>query len=251
MTDLVSYIKTLPSDSKPRHVAIIMDGNGRWAERQGKSRSFGLQEGFRTVRSVINAAKSLSIESLCLFAFSTENWNRPAKEVDFIMSLLMRALKKDLPLLIEHDIKLCIIGERSRFKPSLQKQMLAAEERTKNCHSMTVNLAVNYGGRWDMTQAMQSILEEGQKNALMPSEVDEAYITKKLMMAGQPEVDLMIRTSGEYRISNFILWQAAYAELYFSDLCWPDFNEEAFYKAIIDFAQRQRRFGLTGHQINS
>ena len=230
MTALVTQINALPQSSKPRHVAIIMDGNGRWAERQGKSRLFGLEEGFNTVRGIINAAKETSVESLSLFAFSTENWNRPVKEVEFIMSLLMRALKKDLPLLIKHDIKLCIVGERSRFKSSLQKQMLAAEERTQHCQGTTVNLAVNYGGRWDITQAMQSILEDAKQQTLTSSEVDQAFIASKLMMAGQPEVDLMIRTSGEYRISNFILWQAAYAELYFTELCWPDFNEEAFIK---------------------
>lgn len=235
----------------PSHVAIIMDGNGRWGIKQARSRLYGLQEGFNTLRDVVAATRKLNISSLTLFCFSTENWNRPPAEVQFIMKLLMVGLKKESLKLHQYNVRLNIIGDRTRFSQALQNQMQLAEELTCNNDGLILNIAANYGGRWDICQAVQVIAKELADNTLTSTAVDEAYIESKLMLYDQKPVDFMIRTSGEFRISNFLLWQAAYAELYFSDLLWPEFSENDFYEAILSYVTRQRRFGLTSAQVDA
>ena len=251
MSNLFARILALPQESKPEHVAVIMDGNGRWATRQNRSRVTGLRAGFSRAREIIAESSRLNIQSLTLFAFSTENWSRPAVEVDFIMRLFMQALTKEVNSMVENGVKLNIIGERSRFSEKLQQQMLYVEEKTRHNTGLTLNIAANYGGRWDILQATKSLAVELSENKISLDDLDEDSFTSRLSMASQAPVDLMIRTSGEYRISNFVLWQAAYAEFIFSPLCWPDFTKDNFHEAILEYASRQRRFGLTGDQVAS
>lgn len=251
VSELFTRISELPEESKPEHVAIIMDGNGRWATRQNRSRVFGLRAGFTRAREIIAESSRLRIKSLTLFAFSTENWSRPASEVDFIMRLFMHALTKEVDTMIDNGVKLNIIGDRSRFSDKLQSQMLRVEKQTQHNSGLILNIAANYGGRWDILQATKNLAMELSENKLSLDDLDEDNFTSRLSMSTQAPVDLMIRTSGEYRISNFVLWQAAYAEFVFSPVCWPDFTKNNFHEAILEYASRQRRFGLTGEQVAS
>lgn len=233
----------------PRHVAIIMDGNGRWAEQRGKRRTAGHKAGAEAVRKAVTFARQKGIESLTLFAFSSENWQRPEQEVSVLMELFFSVLQREVKKLHKHDVKFCIIGDISAFSPRLQERIKIAEELTANNRSLTLNIAANYGGRWDLTQAAQRLAKRCESGDLQAADITENMLAEQLCLAGQPTPDLLIRTGGEQRISNFLLWQLAYAELYFSKVLWPDFDEQEFAVAIADFSCRERRFGMTSAQL--
>ena len=225
--DLIENIET---NNLPKHLAIIMDGNGRWAKQQGLLRALG-------------------IDNLTLYAFSTENWNRPKLEVDTLMKILIKSLKKELPTLLESNIKLNTIGNIEKLPQSAQKELLEVIDKTKNNDHMTLTLALSYGSREEIVNAVKNICNKVKNNTISIDSIDDSIINEHLYTQNLPEVDLLIRTSGEHRISNFLLWQIAYAELYFTDVLWPDFKEQNLYEAIISYQKRERRFGKTSEQI--
>ena len=235
----------------PRHVAIIMDGNGRWAQQRGKMRVFGHKAGVNAVRDAVSVASRLGLSALTLFAFSSENWRRPESEVSSLMELFIHVLGGEVKKLHKSNIRLRITGERSRFSSRLQDKVAAAEALTANNTGLILNVAANYGGRWDITQAAAALAVEVQAGHLAPEQIDEDALARHLSTHGLPDVDLLIRTGGDHRISNFVLWQAAYAELYFTPVLWPDFDAVVFSEAIASFASRERRFGCTGEQIRA
>jgi undecaprenyl diphosphate synthase len=235
--------------SIPAHVAIIMDGNGRWAQQRGKARHFGHKAGVKSVRSAVEFAAEKGVQVLTLFAFSSENWRRPEQEVTMLMELFMMALDNEVRKLIKNNVRLRIIGDTSAFSDKLQERIRKSEEKTADCTGLLLQVAANYGGRWDITQSVRKLAEQVRLGVLEPGLIDENAISQGLSFADMPDVDLFIRTGGELRISNFILWQSAYAELYFSDDLWPDFGRESFQSALDDFAGRQRRFGKTSEQL--
>lgn len=230
-------------------MAVVMDGNGRWAQSKGMSRIEGHKAGAESVRVITTAARELGIEALTLFAFSTENWNRPRLEVNALMSLLGRYLKSELSQLLENDIKLNVIGDNSRLPKPLQKLVKETMDQTAENKSMVFSIALSYSGRDDIVQAAQSLGREIKAGNIEPDEINEELFSNSLYSAGLPEPDLLIRTSGEYRISNFFLWQLAYTEMYFSQTFWPDFREEEFHEIILDYQRRERRFGKTDAQV--
>nr|WP_187651203.1 (2E,6E)-farnesyl-diphosphate-specific ditrans,polycis-undecaprenyl-diphosphate synthase [Xenorhabdus ehlersii] len=239
-----------PSDNDslptlPRHVAIIMDGNGRWAKKRGKLRVFGHRAGIKAVRSAVSFSVKHNINSLTLYAFSSENWNRPQQEVSSLMELFVFALDNEVKSLNKHNVKLSVIGDISRFSSRLQERIRRSVELTAGNTGLQLNIAANYGGRWDLVQSFKQIAEKIEANELSPEEITETTVDNFINLSQQPEVDLVIRTGGEHRISNFLLWQIAYAELYFTDILWPDFDETVFEGAINAFAKRERRFGGT------
>lgn len=227
----------------PQHVAIIMDGNGRWAKQQGKLRIFGHQNGVKAVRNAVDFAARNQIKVLTLYAFSSENWTRPEAEVSALMTLFMQALSREVKKLHKNNIRLKVIGNVSQFSSALQEKIQAAETLTANNSGLILNIAANYGGYWDITQATQKLASQVQNGELAVSDITAERMQQALVTENQPQVDLLIRTSGEQRISNFLLWQIAYAELYFTPVLWPDFDHEAFAKAIVAYQQRERRFG--------
>ena len=233
----------------PNHIAIVMDGNGRWAKKKNRPRKMGHQAGIKALRATIEHCHRLGIGTLTVFAFSSENWNRPASEVARLMDLFLRALNKETGKLHKNGICLRFIGDKSAFKPTLQIKMSEAETLTGNNKSMVVNIAVNYGGRWDITQAARHLAESVVNGKLSPDDIDENQLTANLALSDSPDPDLFIRTGGEMRISNFLLWQSAYAEFYFTKILWPDFDAETLDLAIAAFQSRERRFGRTGEQI--
>lgn len=242
----------METDSKtlPRHVAIIMDGNGRWAQRQGKPRHAGHKAGVKSVRSTVEHSAKCGIEVLTLFAFSSENWQRPEKEVNLLMELFMMALNSEVKKLVRNNVRLKVIGNTSAFNEKLQKQIQKAEEITSSNTGLLLQIAANYGGRWDITESCKKLAQRLYDQEISPEEISEASIRQNLSFADLPDVDLFIRTGGDLRISNFILWQAAYAELYFTPVLWPDFTEQVYQSALDEFAGRQRRFGKTAEQID-
>ncbi|HDR0642024.1 polyprenyl diphosphate synthase [Pasteurella multocida] len=233
----------LDPNNIPQHVAIIMDGNGRWAQQKGKMRIFGHKNGVKAVREAVSYARKMGIKVLTLYAFSSENWNRPKKEVNALMALFMQALDLEVKKLHKNNIKLNILGDVTGFSASLQNKIHQAEKLTENNTALTLNIAANYGGCWDIVQATKSLAQQVKEGKLAIDEINAQVLQQALVTKEQPQVDLLIRTSGEQRISNFLLWQIAYAELYFSDVLWPDFNEKEFNEAIIAYQQRHRRFG--------
>lgn len=233
----------------PRHVAIIMDGNGRWASRRRLPRFAGHKAGVETVKEVVRACGEKGVEVLTLFAFSSENWRRPQEEVGLLMGLFMTALDQQVRKLHENNIRLRIIGDRSAFSRTLQQRIEAAEALTGGNSGLNLVIAANYGGRWDVVQAARTIATRVSAGALNPDEVDSALLQSLLSLSDLPEPDLFIRTGGEKRVSNFLLWHLAYTELYFTDTLWPDFDRQAFDGALASFATRQRRFGRTGDQV--
>lgn len=240
----------LPTIAKsPQHVAIIMDGNGRWAQKRGLPRVAGHKSGVETVRSVIQVCAEKGIEVLTLFAFSSENWRRPKKEVTLLMGLFLAALQREVKKLHKNGVQLRIIGDVSEFDQKIQDQIIKSEELTKDNKKLILNIAANYGGQWDITESVKSIAQQVQSGVLSADEITSEMISQNLSMSDLPEPDLFIRTGGEKRISNFLIWQLAYSELYFTDTLWPDFDRVAFDKALDSFAGRQRRFGHTGEQI--
>ncbi len=240
----------LPSPGEmPRHVAIIMDGNGRWARKRMLPRHAGHPEGVKAVRRVVEACKSRGIEALTLFAFSSENWRRPAKEVSLLMDLFLRTLKKEIERLNRNGVKLRFIGDRAAFGDKLRGLMADAEKLTEENNDLVLTIAANYGGRWDIAEAARKLAEQVAAGELKPEDIDQDLLGAQVSMADLPEPDLFIRTGGEERISNFVLWQLAYTELYFTETLWPDFDSAALDEALISFAGRQRRFGRTGEQV--
>ncbi|MCF0190689.1 MAG: isoprenyl transferase [Marinilabiliaceae bacterium] len=235
-------------DRLPRHVAIIMDGNGRWAKQKGNVRLFGHKNGVKAVREVTEAAAELGVPYVTLYAFSTENWNRPKAEVEGLMSLLVSTIADETPTLIKNNISLRVIGNQS-LPPQVKAKLDECISNTAHCSRMTLTLALSYSSRWELTNVAQQIASEIKNGKLTPEEVDENTIQERLATSYMPDPELLIRTSGEYRISNFLLWQIAYSELYFTPTLWPDFRKDDFYKAILDFQSRERRFGMTSEQI--
>lgn len=233
----------------PKHIAIIMDGNGRWAQLQGKNRLFGHRNGTEAVHKVVEAAARLKIEHLTLYAFSTENWNRPKMEVSTLMDLLIRALRRELKKMIKNNIQLRSIGDISKLPNEVEKELSETIQKTSHNTGLVLTLALNYGARQEITHALQQIAAKVKNNIISLENVDETIINEHLYTQNLPAVDLLIRTSGEQRISNFLLWQIAYAELYFSEVFWPDFNETHFEEAIISYQKRERRFGKTSEQL--
>lgn len=232
----------------PRHVAIIMDGNGRWAEERHRPRLFGHKVGVDSVREIVETAREIGVEVLTLYAFSTENWNRPSAEVSGLMSLLKSYLQSELRNLLQNDIRLLCLGQQDRLPEDVRAILRQTIAETGGCRSMTLNLALSYGGRGELVQAFQSIAQQCQAGLLDWNSLSESTISEHLFTAGQPDPDLLIRTGGEHRLSNFLLWQASYAELYFTDTRWPDFKKSQFLEAIQIFNHRQRRFGKVGSQ---
>ncbi len=233
----------------PKHLSIIMDGNGRWAKKQGLLRALGHERGTKSVKEIIKACAKLGIENLTLYAFSTENWNRPKIEVDTLMKILVRSLKKELKTLQDNDIQLNTIGNLEKLPKSAQDELLDVIEKTAHNSRMTLTLALSYGSREEIVNAVRNISDKVKNNIISIDSIDDSIINEHLYTRNLPEVDLLIRTSGEHRISNFLLWQIAYAELYFTDVLWPDFKEQDLYEAIISYQKRERRFGKTSEQI--
>lgn len=233
----------------PRHVAIIMDGNGRWAKRRLLPRYAGHRAGVETVRHIVTRCREVNIEVLSLFAFSSENWRRPAQEVSLLMDLFINALQNEVHKLHKNEVCLRIIGAREAFIPKLQTLIQEAETLTQNNTGLKLVIAANYGGRWDLMNAVQMLARQVEQGALRSEEITEEQLGNYLSLADLPPPDLFIRTGGEQRVSNFLLWQLAYTEMYFTETLWPDFNKDAFDKALESFASRQRRFGRTGDQV--
>ncbi len=233
----------------PKHIAIIMDGNGRWAKAKGLMRTLGHKKGMDCVRSTVEACSEKNIQALTLFAFSTENWRRPEEEVGYLMGLFLAMMRNEVGKLHKNNVVLRIIGDRSRFSDKLQKAMSDAEELTKDNTGLSLNIAANYGGRLDITEATRILCRRVANGELDPEDVTVDMLQAELSLHHLPEPDLLIRTGGEKRVSNFLLWQLAYGEFYFTDSYWPDFDKQALDKAIISFSSRQRRFGKTGDQI--
>lgn len=235
----------------PQHVAIIMDGNGRWAQLQGKGRVSGHRAGVESVRAVVASARKSNVKALTLFAFSSENWQRPEKEVSVLMDLFMYVLTKEVKRLHKHNIRFQVIGDLSRFSEKLQKNIAKSEQLTAKNTGLVLSVAANYGGRWDIAQAAKKLASDVQQGTMSLDDINEQTLNGQTCLADLPTLDLLIRTGGDFRISNFLLWQAAYAELYFTDVLWPDFNEAQFEQAINCFDRRERRFGKTGEQTRN
>jgi undecaprenyl diphosphate synthase len=233
----------------PNHVAIVMDGNGRWANAQGKVRVKGHKKGMDVARDTLENCARSGVKVLTLFAFSSENWNRPKDEVSYLMTLFIEGLSLEAKNLLDNNIKLQVIGERSQLSKKLQKAIIKAEQKTQHCDLMTLNIAANYGGRWDIVNASKQLAEQVAAGILKPSEIDELEFNKQTSLQQFQDPDLFIRTGGEHRISNFLIWQLAYSELYFTDILWPDFNKDALNDAFTAYSRRQRRFGKTGEQV--
>jgi undecaprenyl diphosphate synthase len=234
----------------PAHVAIIMDGNGRWAKKQGFARTLGHERGVDSVRNTVEAASELGIGYLTLYAFSTENWNRPKYEIDALMRILVKSLHKEMKTLMKNNIRLEAIGDLVSLPAGSQKELMKSMQATSGNTGLTLVLALSYSSRWEIIEAVKSIIKEVKDGKLEAEKIDSDCFNRFLTTCNIPEPELLIRTSGEYRISNFLLWQIAYTELYFTPVLWPDFCKEDFYEAIIDFQHRERRFGLTSEQIN-
>lgn len=245
----MSFLQAVNLDKVPAHVALIMDGNGRWAQAQGKTRMEGHVAGVEAVRRITKAARRVGIRYLTLYAFSTENWGRPQEEVSALMGLLVKCLHNEMPLFMENGIRLRIIGQTDVFGPEVKAAMQEALEQTASNDKMDLVLALSYSARWELVRAARQMAEEAKAGTLNPEHIDADCINSHLATSFMPDPDLLIRTSGEQRISNFLLWQIAYSELYFSPVYWPDFDEEKFYEAVADFQQRDRRFGKV-HSAN-
>jgi undecaprenyl diphosphate synthase len=245
----MNLLDSIDQTNLPKHLAIIMDGNGRWAKQQGFLRAFGHENGTKSVKKTITTCAKLGIEYLTLYAFSTENWNRPRLEVEALMRILINSLKKELVTLQENNIKLNAIGNLEKLPKSAQKELLDVIDKTKNNTRLTLTLALSYGSREELVNAVRIISDKVKNNIISIDTIDDSIINEHLYTQNLPDVDLLIRTSGEHRISNFLLWQIAYAELYFTNVLWPDFKDQDLYEAIISYQKRERRFGKTSEQI--
>ena len=246
----MNFKENLNLTKLPSHIAVIMDGNGRWAKKQGFLRAVGHNEGVKSVRDVVEGSAEIGIKFLTLYAFSTENWNRPKLEVDALMKILVSSLKKEIKTLQNNNIKLTAIGNIENLPKKAKRELLDVIDKTKDNAKMTLILALSYGSREEMTSAFKVLANKVKDGTLQPDEINDSLISKSLYTKDIPDVDLMIRTSGEQRISNFLLWQMAYAELYFTNILWPDFRKENLYEAIYNYQNRERRFGKTSEQLS-
>ena len=247
----MSLVEKIDLQRVPRHIAIIMDGNGRWAKERNLDRSQGHRKGLDIVHEITNDAADLGVECLTLYAFSTENWNRPQAEVDALMALVVYGIERETPGMIENGVRLSVIGDTSRMPLEVQQRLQKCIEDTAAGTRITLNLALSYSARWEITQAAQQLAQEAAQGIIRPEEIDDKMFASRLTTAQLSDPDLLIRTGGEQRISNFLLWQLSYAEFYFTDEYWPDFNKESLCKAIIDFQNRERRYGKTSEQVQS
>jgi undecaprenyl diphosphate synthase len=246
---MTSFRDQINPESIPLHIAIIMDGNGRWAKKQGQFRLFGHKKGTDSVRRTVEAAGELGVKYLTLYAFSKENWNRAPEEVSGLMSLLISTLNIETRNLLKNNVKLHAIGDLENLPKIVRKKLEEGIKATSSCTGLNLILALSYGSRWEITQAVQSIALKVKSGLISPDTIDENVIINHLTTSNIPDPELLIRTSGEYRISNFLLWQIAYSELYFSEKYWPEFEKDDLYKAILDYQKRERRFGKTSEQI--
>jgi undecaprenyl diphosphate synthase len=247
---LASFKEHIDFNNLPRHIAVIMDGNGRWAKKKGAMRIFGHRNAVQAVRDVTEGSGEIGIKYLTLYAFSTENWGRPKEEIEGLMELLVNTLKQEIKTLMENQVKLITIGDTSNLPEDCQKNLEWAVATTKNNSGLTLILALSYSGRWELTRAVKAIAEKVKSGKLIDSDINEEMISQHLQTAGIPDPELLIRTSGEMRVSNFLLWQIAYSELYITPTLWPDFRKEHLYEAIWSYQQRERRFGKTSEQLN-
>ncbi len=245
-----SYKEHIDFNNLPRHIAVIMDGNGRWAKKKGAMRIFGHKNAVQAVKDVTEGCGELGIKYLTLYAFSTENWNRPKAEIDGLMELLVSTLKQEIKTLMENQVKLITIGETSNLPVDCQKNLEWAIDQTKGNSGLTLILALSYSGRWEITKAAKALAMEVEQGKIKASEINERLLENFLQTSGIPDPELLIRTSGELRVSNFLLWQIAYSELYITPTLWPDFRKDHLYEAIWSYQQRERRFGKTSEQLN-
>ena len=245
----MSFLEQINTDRLPSHIAIIMDGNGRWARQRGMDRIFGHHQGVTALREIIEAAAELKIKFLTLYAFSTENWGRPDDEVSALMGIMVQSLNNETDTLLKNDIRLTAIGDTERLAEDVRNRLMGTINLTSSAKGLNLIIAMSYSSRWEITEAAKKLSSDISNGIIDPEKVNETDFERYLATYGIPDPELMIRTSGEIRISNFLLWQLAYAELYFTDILWPDFSKEEFYKAIIDFQKRQRRFGKTSEQL--
>jgi undecaprenyl diphosphate synthase len=247
----VNFKEAINKTNIPKHVAIIMDGNGRWAKQHGEDRIFGHHEGVHSVREIVEACGEIGIKFLTLYAFSTENWNRPKEEVDGLMELLVSTISMETPNLHKKGVRLKVIGDIESLPDSCQIELQESIDLTANNSTVTLILALSYSSKWEITHSVKQIVKRLEEGQLKSSEINSDLIEEHLNTKAFPDPELMIRTSGEHRISNFLLWQLAYAEFYFTEVLWPDFRKEEFFKAILEYQSRERRFGKTSEQINS
>lgn len=245
----MDYKSQIDNARMPRHVAIIMDGNGRWAKKQGLARMYGHKQGVETVHRITETAAEMGIQYLTLYTFSTENWNRPKEEGDALMTLLVDTIVKETPTLMKNNVRLLTIGDTERLPEGAKRKFEQCMEETSVNTGLRLVIALSYSARWEITNAMQAAVRKAQAGELKAEDVNEELVSSLMTTAGMPDPDLLIRTSGELRISNFLLWQLAYSELYFTDCLWPEFTEEEFCKAIVDYQHRERRFGKTSEQV--
>ncbi len=243
----MSYKEQIDKNRIPQHVAIIMDGNGRWAKQHGHPRNYGHQQGVATVRQIVETAARAGVKFLTLYTFSTENWNRPQEEVTALMALLFESIEEEI--FMKNNVSFRIIGDMDRLPENVRGRLQQCIQRTSVNTGMCLVLALSYSSRWELTEAMRQMAREVQNHTLAPEAIDDQLISRHLATAFMPDPDLLIRTGGEVRLSNYLLWQCAYSELYFCDTFWPDFDEEEFYKAVWEYQQRERRFGKTSEQI--
>lgn len=246
---MASYKEQISQERLPRHIAIIMDGNGRWAKQHNYERFVGHQKGVESVHQITEAAAEIGIKYLTLYTFSTENWNRPKEEVDALMDLLVDTIKKETITLNENNVRLLTIGDMNRLPERTREKFMECIQDTSKNTGLNLVIALSYSARWELTKAMQDVARMAKFGGVAPEDINEEFVSNMLTTKNIPDPDLLIRTSGELRISNFLLWQLAYSELYFTDKCWPEFCKEEFYKAIVDYQHRERRFGKTSEQM--
>lgn len=245
----MGYLSKIDISKAPKHIAIIMDGNGRWAKKQGHERLYGHNFGVESVRETLKAAKQLKVQYLTMYAFSTENWNRPKDEVDGLMDLLVRSIAAEVGELMENGVRLMTIGDTEGLPEACRNELMEAIQQTKGNTEITLVLALNYSSRWEITNALQKVVKSVKASELTEEEITIEKIEEFLTTRGIPDPELLIRTSGEHRISNFLLWQIAYTEFHFTEVLWPDFREEDLFKAVLDYQSRERRFGMVSEQL--
>lgn len=250
MDRLDDLLTQLDREHLPRHVAMIMDGNGRWARQRGKQRGEGHAEGISTVRRVTELSSDLGIGYLTLYAFSTENWNRPQEEVDTLMYLIGWAIERELPDLIRNNVRIHLIGDIERIPEDARRRLIGSRDKTAHCTGLNLGICLSYSGRWEIARAARILAQKAIDNEISPDDITEEMISTHLATTPFPDPDLLIRTGGEQRISNFLLWQVAYSELYFTSILWPDFGKEEYAQALLQYQQRERRFGKTSEQIH-